>query len=103
MSEKLYLENLAHKVQLYVDAKEQAIKWLVDKQIKNKVKIQNALIMSQIWCAFKINQPITMSDLMIFLGDDSDVTDFEKQIIELDQDLQDLSLAEVLEAAVLND
>ena len=51
MSEKQYLENIANKVKLYADAKEQAIQWLVGKKITDKNKIQNALIMSQIWLA----------------------------------------------------
>ena len=101
MSEKLYLENMAHKVQLYVDAKEEAIKWLVDKQIKDKNKIQNALIMSQIWLAHHLKEEITMSDLLIYLGDDNDFSELDGRVIQLDDDMKDMALKEVLEASVL--
>jgi len=40
MSEKQYLENIANKVKLYAEAKEQAIQWLVGKKITDKNKIQ---------------------------------------------------------------
>ena len=67
MSEKLYLENIANKVVMYAEAKEQAVQWLIEKQIKDKEKIQNALIMSQIWLAHNLNEKITMADLMVLL------------------------------------
>lgn len=101
MSERLYLENLAHKVQLYVDAKEEAIKWLVENQIKDKNKIQNALIMSQIWIAHQLGHNITMSDLMIYLGDNADVTFVDNRLIQLDEDMIDMNLQQVLQASVI--
>jgi hypothetical protein len=42
MSEKQYLKSIGEKVVLYNEAKEKAIKWLIEKQIKDKDKIQNA-------------------------------------------------------------
>ena len=69
MNEKTYLDNIAYKVQMYNDAKEKAIEWLVKNKITDKPKIQNALIMSQIWLAHNLNEKITMADLMIYLGD----------------------------------
>jgi hypothetical protein len=102
MSEKQYLENIASKVKLYADAKEQAIQWLIKKQIKDKEKIQNALIMSQIWLAHNLNEKITMADLMIYLGDDQgDFTEQDNRIIELDRDMQNMALGQVLEASVI--
>jgi len=101
MSEKQYLENIANKVKLYADAKEQAIQWLVGKKITDKNKIQNALIMSQIWLAHNLNEEITMSELLIYLGDTNDFTELDARVIQLDEDMQDLGLKEVLEASVL--
>ena len=102
MSEKQYLENIASKVKLYADAKEQAIQWLIKKQIKDKEKIQNALIRSQIWLAHNLNEKITMADLMIYLGDDQgDFTEQDNRIIELDRDMQNMALGQVLEASVI--
>lgn len=102
MSEKLYLENIANKVVMYAEAKEQAVQWLIEKQIKDKEKIQNALIMSQIWLAHNLNEKITMADLMVYLGDDKgDFTDHDNRYIELDNDMVHLSLKDVLEASVI--
>lgn len=102
MSEKQYLENIANKVKLYAEAKEQAIQWLIKKQIKDKEKIQNALIMSQIWLAHNLNEKITMVDLMIYLGDDQgEFTDQDDRVIELDRDMQKMPLKQVLEASVI--
>lgn len=101
MSEKQYLENIANKVKLYADAKEEAIKWLVEKQIKDKNKIQNALIMSQIWIAHQLGHDITMSDLMIYLGDNQDMAIPDTRLIQLDDDMIDMNLQQVLEASVV--
>ena len=102
MSEKQYLENIANKVKLYAEAKEQAIQWLIKKQIKDRTKIQNALIMSQIWLAHNLNENITMKDLMIYLGDnDGNFMESDERIIELDEDMQNLPLSQVLEASVI--
>lgn len=102
MSEKQYLENIATKVKMYADAKQQAVDWLIKKQIKDRTKIQNALIMSQIWLAHNLNEQITMKDLMIYLGDnDGNFMETDERIIELDDDMQNLPLTEVLEASVI--
>lgn len=101
MSEKNYLKSISEKVVLYNDAKEEAIKWLVEKQIKDKNKIQNALIMSQIWIAHKLGHNITMSDLMIYLGDNGDITYPDNRLIELDDDMTEMNLQQVLEASVI--
>ena len=100
MSEKHYLENLANRVGLFVDAKEEAVKWLVDHQIRDKDKIQNALIMSQIWLANQLDISLTMADLMIYLGDNSEVSNFDRQVIELDEEMRHLSLDQVLKESV---
>ena len=101
MSEKNYLKAVGERVILYNDAKEEAIKWLVEKQIKDKNKIQNALIMSQIWIAHQLGHDITMSDLLIYLGDNQDVTIPDTRLIQLDDDMIDLNLQQVLEASVI--
>ena len=71
------------------------------KKITDKNKIQNALIMSQIWLAHNLNEEITMSELLIYLGDTNDFTELDARVIQLDEDMQDLGLKEVLEASVL--
>jgi len=101
MSEKNYLKSIGEKVILYNDAKEEAIKWLVEKQIKDKNKIQNALIMSQIWIAHQLGHDITMSDLMIYLGDNGDMNFVDNRLIELDDDMTEMNLQQVLEASVI--
>ena len=102
MSEKQYLENIATKVKVYADAKEQAVQWLIKKQIKDRTKIQNALIMSQIWLAHNLNENITMKDLMIYLGDNDGIfMESDEHIIALDKDMQNMPLSEVLEASVV--
>lgn len=101
MNEKNYLKSIGEKVVLYNDAKEEAIKWLVKKQIKDKNKIQNALIMSQIWIAHQLGHNITMSDLMIYLGDNGDINFVDNRLIQLDDDMTEMNLQQVLEASVI--
>jgi hypothetical protein len=101
MNEKTYLDNIAYKVQMYNDAKEEAIEWLISKKITDKPKIQNALIMSQIWLAHNIKDSITMADLMIYLGDDNMFDEQDEREIVLDQDMQGLNLQQILEASVI--
>lgn len=81
MSEnKIYLQNLANRVVMYNDAKQQAVKFLVNKGVKNKEKIQNALIMSQLWMAKELNETITYKDLLILLGGEDDNIDLDYEI-----------------------
>lgn len=101
MNEENYLKSIGEKVVLYNDAKEEAIKWLVKKQIKDKNKIQNALIMSQIWIAHQLGHNITMSDLMIYLGDNGDINFVDNRLIQLDDDMTEMNLQQVLEASVI--
>jgi len=100
MNEKTYLENIAYKVQMYNDAKEKAIEWLVKNKITDKPKIQNALIMSQIWLAHNIKDSITMADLLIYLGDDNIIDKEDMREIVLDNDMHGLNLQQILEASV---
>ena len=101
MSEKQYLKSIGEKVVLYNEAKEKAIQWLIENQIKDKDKIQNALIMSQIWIAHNLGHEITMSDLLIYLGDNTDIVDTDTRIVQLDKEFVALSLEQMLEASVL--
>ena len=96
-----YLENIAAKVVMYNKAKKEAVTYLVDNQIVNENSIQNALIMSQIWLAHQIGDSISISDIMIYLGNtDTPATEEIDEII-LDETMGQLTLTEVLEAPVM--
>ena len=104
MSEKQYLNNIADKVSLYVQAKQNAIDFLVKKEIKNRNSIQNCLIMSQIWTASQIDDNITLNDIMIYLGNtESADDDLDMKEVILDNDMKHLTLNEILEVALEND
>jgi hypothetical protein len=104
MSEKQYLNNIADKVSLYVQAKQNAIDFLVKKEIKNRNSIQNCLIMSQIWTASQIDDNITLNDIMIYLGNtESADDDLDMKEVILDDDMKHLTLNEILEVALEND
>ena len=101
MSEKQYLYNIADKVSLYVQAKQNAIDFLVKNEIKDRNSIQNCLIMSQIWTASQINDNITLNDIMIYLGNNEPVDDdLDMKEVILDDDMKHLTLNEILEAAL---
>lgn len=104
MSEKQYLNNIADKVSLYVQAKQNAIDFLVKKEIKNRNSIQNCLIMSQIWTASQIDDNIKLNDIMIYLGNtESADDDLDMKEVILDDDMKHLTLNEILEVALEND
>lgn len=78
-----YLENIAHKVQRLSDAKETAIKYLIKHQIKDKDKIENCVVMSQIWAAHTLGERFTMTDLNIALGgNDDEVIDHRELVLD---------------------
>ena len=104
MSEKQYLYNIADKVSLYVQAKQNAIDFLEKKEIKNRNSIQNCLIMSQIWTASQIDDNITLNDIMIYLGNtESADDDLDMKEVILDDDMKHLTLNEILEVALEKD
>ena len=82
-------------------AKKEAVTYLVDNQIVNENSIQNALIMSQIWLAHQIGDSISINDIMIYLGNTDTPANEEIDEIILDDTMGQLTLTEVLEAAVM--
>tara|TARA_R110000772_G_scaffold137049_2_gene245890 strand:+ start:2047 stop:2364 length:318 start_codon:yes stop_codon:yes gene_type:complete len=96
-----YLENIAAKVVMYNKAKNEAIAYLVENNISDENSIQNALIMSQIWLAHQIGDPISINDIMIYLGNTDTPANEEIDEIILDKSMSQLTLTEVLEAAVI--
>jgi hypothetical protein len=96
-----YLENIAAKVVMYNKAKKEAVTYLVDNQIVNENSIQTALSMSQIWLAHQIGDSISINDIMIYLGNTDAPANEEMEEVILDDTMAQLTLTEVLEAAVM--
>lgn len=95
-----YLEGIAAKVAMYNKVKKEAVTYLVDNQIQDEQLIQNALIMSLIWLAHQIDDPISIGDIMIYLGNTATPEIEEIDEIILDESMVHLTLTEALEAAV---
>lgn len=93
----IYLQNIAHKIELYNETKQKAVDFCIKNKIKEKDKIQNALIMSQLWLAQQINETLTMRDLMILLGGDEEDIGDNYEII---QSIENVSLEEILKISI---
>ena len=93
----IYLQNIAHKIELYNETKQKAVDFCIKNKIKEKSKIQNALIMSQLWLAKQIGETLTIRDLLILLGgDEEDIGDN----YEIEQSIEDVSLEEILKISI---
>ena len=101
---KQYLENIANKVEMYHNAKDLAAQYLINKKIKNRKKIENCILMSQVWVADSIGETITFGDIMIYLGS-SEIEPFENdnEEITLTPDIKGKTLTKLLDIVVQAD
>lgn len=93
----IYLQNIAQKIELYNDTKQKAIEFCIKNKIREKHKIQNALIMSQLWLAKQIGETLTIRDLTILLGGDED--DVEENY-DIYPTIEDVTLDEILKISI---
>lgn len=99
-----YLENIATRVELFHNAKDLAAQYLINKKIKNRKKIENCILMSQVWVADSLGESITMEDIMIYLGSNEDeLFDGLSEEITLTNDLKGKTLPELLDIVILAD
>ena len=96
-----YLDNIAHRVQRLNDAKETTVKYLIKEEVKDKDKIENCVVMSQMWAAHQLGERMTMTDLNIALGGHEDVIDHRE--LSLDPEYEDYTLIEMLDELLHND
>lgn len=95
-----YLENVANRVELYARVRDIATKHLIKKQIKDKQKIENCIIMSHVWAADQLGEILTMQDLMIYLGAD-DMESIEE--LTLTPNYKNKALIELLDLVIATD
>ena len=94
---EIYLQNIANKVELYSKARNDTVQYLIKKKIVNRRKIENCVIMSQIWMANQLNETLTFQQLMIQLGAEEDNSLEEFQ---LEESLKGKTLTQLLDIVV---
>jgi hypothetical protein len=94
---KIYLQNIANKVELYNKARNDTVQYLIKRKIVNKRKVENCIIMSQIWMANQINETLTFQQLMIQLGADEEGSSEE---FHLEESLKGKTLTQILDIVV---
>lgn len=97
---ELYLMNIANKVELYNKARNDAVQYLIKQKIVDKQKIENCVIMSQIWMANQINETLTFQQLMIQLGTEAEGSTEE---FSLEESLKGKSLKQILDIIISDD
>lgn len=97
-----YLEKIAEQVITMDDAKQNTVEYLITKQIKDKEKIENCIIISQIWAAYMLGKNINMEDLLISLGSETDTMPAKElcKEVELDEKYQGLPLRRILDIVI---
>jgi hypothetical protein len=97
-----YLNTIAIKTELHNKTLENTKKYLIKNQITNTTKIQNCLIMGQIWAADMLGKPLNQYDLLLYLGDDEPpIADHHEML--LDEKLKGKTLNEILDLTVAAD
>jgi phosphomevalonate kinase len=90
-----YLYNIATKASLHNQTLNQTKKYLISKNITDYNKIQNALIVGQVWASHMYGSPLTQQDLLVYLGNEEVIHDHKE--ITLDESFVGLTLNEILE------
>lgn len=97
-----YLQTIAMKAELHNKTLENTKRYLVKNRITDARKIQNCLVMGQIWAADMLGKPLNQHDLLLYLGDDEPpVSDHHEML--LDEGLRGKTLNEVLDLTVSAD
>ena len=99
---KAYLDKIAEQVLTMDDAKQNTVNYLIERGIKDKEKIENCIIISQIWAAYMMGKDIIMEDLLISLGSENDNIPAKElyKNVELSEDYKGLSLHKILEIVI---
>lgn len=99
---KLYLHNIANKVQYYFNIRKKAIKYISDHNlIHNKDLCVSVMLISALWAANKRNETLTEDDLVIFFGLESvEENSFSSETISLSEEHKHLSLKELQDITV---
>jgi len=93
-----YLNQMAKTIENLNNAKTSAVKYLHNNQIKDREKIQNCIIISQVWAMYQMGKTMTLNDLLIFLDTETDV--HNNTTIELDPMLMGLDLNKVFDIVI---
>lgn len=100
MTEELeYLLDIASRVESQKKAMDFTKEYLIKKRIRDLKKIENCLVMSQIWAATKYQPYIKVADVLIFLGSTDDLPD-ENEDLALSEELKELNLKEILDLII---
>jgi hypothetical protein len=93
-----YFDKMVKTIENLNTAKTTAVQYLQSNQIKDRVKIQNCIVISQVWAMDQMGKTMTLADLMIFLGTEFDVQ--ENTTLELDPTLIGLDLNQVFDVVI---
>lgn len=75
---KAYLDKIAEYVATMDDAKQNTVQYLIERKIKDRTKIENCIIVSQIWAATQLDKPIKMIDILISIGTENEYAEDPK-------------------------
>lgn len=90
-----YLEGIATRVEMHVQTLKKTKDFLIEKKVTDYDKIQDCLIIGQVWASDMMGRSLTYHDLMLFLGnDDSKIVDHHE--INLEERFRGKTLFEVL-------
>lgn len=93
-----YFNHLIETIENLNQAKDTTVKYLLNNEIKDKQKIENCIIISQVWAMNRMGKLLTLNDLMVFLGGDEEISN--NDTIDLDPSLIGLGLNEVLDIII---
>jgi hypothetical protein len=102
---KAYLDKIVEHVMTMDDAKQNTVQYLIEHKIKDKVKIENCIIVSQIWAANQMKKPIRMIDILISLGTEADADDDPKlnDDVSIVEEYRGLPLRKLLDVIIQAD
>lgn len=102
MTEELeYLLDIGSRATSHKKAMDFTKAYLIKKKIKDIQKIENCLVISQVYAALKYKPFVKMEDIVIFLGSTEELPYEESvQDLTLGEDLKGLNLKEILDIVI---
>lgn len=94
-----YLDKIGLKATLHNETLKSTKKYLIEKQITDYQKIENCLIISQVWAADRYDSSLTYSDLLLYLGNETPPTMFYEELF-LEKYLKNKTLEQVLDITI---
>lgn len=91
-----YLEKIATRATLHNQTLLKTRQYLIDNSITDHTKIENALVVGQVWASEMYGSALSQHDLLLYLGNDDPPTMDHKNIV-LEEKFRNKTLNEVLD------